>query len=99
MAIEKNVSESIAATKLARSNGWAVMISHLSGETDSSFIADLVVGLGVCEIKSGAPAPGERLAKYNALLRVEEELMNADQMLTRAAFRREMHLLLCSITK
>jgi len=68
------VSESITAAKLAQSNGWGVMVSHRSGETEGNFIADLVVGLGAGEIKSGAPARGERLAKYNQLLRIEEEL-------------------------
>jgi len=57
--------------KLAKDNGWGIMISHRSGETEGSFIADLAVGLGVGEIKTGAPARSERMAKYNQLLRIE----------------------------
>ena len=68
------ISESIDAAKLAINNNWKVMVSHRSGETTDDFIADLVVGLGVGQIKSGAPCRGERLAKYNQLLRIEEEL-------------------------
>jgi len=54
--------------------GWGVMVSHRSGETEDSFIADLVVGLRTGEIKTGAPCRSERLAKYNQLIRIEEEL-------------------------
>lgn len=68
------VSESIQAAQLAQSDGWGVMVSHRSGETENTFIADLVVALGVGQIKTGAPARSERVAKYNALLRIEEEL-------------------------
>ncbi|PPQ75377.1 hypothetical protein CVT26_015508 [Gymnopilus dilepis] len=71
------VTETITASKLAQANGWGVMVSHRSGETEGSFIADLVVGLAAGEIKSGAPARGERLAKYNQLLRIEEELKSS----------------------
>uniref|UniRef100_A0A8H8CQB9 phosphopyruvate hydratase n=1 Tax=Psilocybe cubensis TaxID=181762 RepID=A0A8H8CQB9_PSICU len=73
------ISESIEACKLAQSHGWGVMISHRSGETESTFIADLAVGLGVGEIKTGAPARSERVAKYNQLLRIEEELLNSGE--------------------
>jgi enolase len=59
---------------LAKKNKWNVMVSHRSGETEDTFIADLVVGLGCGQIKSGAPCRGERTAKYNRLLRIEEEL-------------------------
>jgi enolase len=68
------VSESIDAFSLASSAGWNVMVSHRSGETEDSFIADLVVALGAGQLKSGAPCRSERLAKYNRLLRIEEEL-------------------------
>jgi len=68
------VTESIDAALLAKSDGWGVMVSHRSGETEDTFIADLVVGLGVGQIKTGAPCRSERLAKYNQLLRIEEEL-------------------------
>ncbi|MBW2980178.1 phosphopyruvate hydratase [Candidatus Woesearchaeota archaeon] len=71
-----SITEAIAAAKLAQSDGWGVMVSHRSGETEDSFIADLVVGLATGEIKSGAPCRSERLAKYNQLLRIEEELGN-----------------------
>ena len=69
-----SLTEAITAAKLAMSNGWKVMVSHRSGETSDPFIADLVVGLGTGQIKTGAPCRSERLAKYNQLLRIEEEL-------------------------
>eukprot|EP01117_Protostelium_nocturnum_P002819 TRINITY_DN13738_c0_g1_i1.p1 TRINITY_DN13738_c0_g1~~TRINITY_DN13738_c0_g1_i1.p1 ORF type:complete len:434 (-),score=159.89 TRINITY_DN13738_c0_g1_i1:66-1367(-) len=69
-----SVSESIQACKDAQAAGWGVMVSHRSGETEDTFIADLVVGLGTGQIKTGAPCRSERLAKYNQLLRIEEEL-------------------------
>lgn len=61
---------------MSRKAGWGVMVSHRSGETEDSFIADLVVGLGTGQIKSGAPCRSDRLAKYNQILRIEEELGN-----------------------
>jgi enolase len=69
------VSEAIGAAKLAMENKWRVMVSHRSGETEDSFIADLVVGLGTGLIKSGAPCRSERNAKYNQLLRIEEVIL------------------------
>jgi enolase len=69
-----SVSESIEACKMAKEAGWGVMVSHRSGETEDSFIADLVVGLQTGQIKTGAPCRSERLAKYNQLMRIEEEL-------------------------
>ncbi|RIA89186.1 enolase [Glomus cerebriforme] len=68
------VSESIKAAQLSQADGWGVMVSHRSGETEDTFIADLVVGLRTGQIKTGAPCRSERLAKYNQLLRIEEEL-------------------------
>jgi enolase len=68
------VTEALAAAKLALKNDWNVMVSHRSGETTSTFISDLVVGLGSGQIKSGAPCRGERLAKYNRLMQIEVEL-------------------------
>ena len=68
------VSEAIEAAKLARSFGWKIMVSHRSGDTCDDFISDLAVGVGADFIKSGAPCRGERVAKYNRLLRIEEEL-------------------------
>jgi enolase len=68
------VSESIQAALDAFNDGWGVMVSHRSGETEDTFIADLVVGLKSGQIKTGAPCRSERNAKYNQLLRIEEEL-------------------------
>jgi enolase len=68
------VTEAIEAVKLAKSFGWKIMVSHRSGETNDDFISDFAVGIGADFIKSGAPARGERVAKYNRLLKIEEEL-------------------------
>ena len=68
-----SVTESLEAWALCRKNGWGVFVSHRSGETEDAFIADLVVGIGAGHIKSGAPCRSERLAKYNQLLRIEED--------------------------
>jgi len=68
------LTESIQAAKMSLKEGWGVMVSHRSGETEDSFIADLVVGLQTGQIKTGAPCRSERLAKYNQLLRIEEDL-------------------------
>ncbi|KAL4339319.1 hypothetical protein GQ457_08G035930 [Hibiscus cannabinus] len=69
-----SVTESIEAVKMSKTAGWGVMASHRSGETEDTFIADLSVGLATGQIKTGAPCRSERLAKYNQLLRIEEEL-------------------------
>ena len=69
-----SISESIDAVVLSKQNGWGVMTSHRSGETEDSYIADLAVGLCTGQIKTGAPCRGERTAKYNQLLRIEEAL-------------------------
>ena len=69
-----SVTESIDAVKLSKQNGWGVMTSHRSGETEDNYIADLAVGLCSGQIKTGAPCRSERLAKYNQLLRIEAEL-------------------------
>jgi len=69
-----SITESIEAANMSMRAGWGVMVSHRSGETEDSFIADLVVGLRTGQIKTGAPCRSERLAKYNQLLRIEEEL-------------------------
>ncbi|KAL6762020.1 enolase [Haematococcus lacustris] len=68
------MTESIEAVKMAKEAGWGVMTSHRSGETEDCFIADLAVGLSTGQIKTGAPCRSERNAKYNQLLRIEEEL-------------------------
>ncbi|VEL18813.1 unnamed protein product [Protopolystoma xenopodis] len=72
-----SVTESIQACKMSQAAGWGVMVSHRSGETEDNTIADLVVGLRTGQIKTGAPCRSERLAKYNQLLRIEEELGSA----------------------
>ena len=68
------VTEALEAAKLAKSYGWKIMVSHRSGETCDDFISDFAVGIGADYIKAGAPARVERTAKYNRLLRIEEEL-------------------------
>ena len=72
-----SVTEAIEAVQMAKGAGWGVMTSHRSGETEDTFIADLAVGLSTGQIKTGAPCRSERLAKYNQLLRIEEELGEA----------------------
>ena len=71
------LTESLDAIELARANGYAVVISHRSGETEDTTIADLVVATGAGQIKTGAPSRTDRVAKYNQLLRIEEELGDA----------------------
>ena len=68
------VSETLDAIRLAKDNGWSTVVSNRSGETEDSFIADLVVGVGSGQCKFGAPARSERNCKYNQLLRIEEDL-------------------------
>eukprot|EP00967_Tisochrysis_lutea_P035311 scaffold42264_cov33-Tisochrysis_lutea.AAC.1 len=81
-----SVTEAIDAVTMAQKAGWGVMTSHRSGETEDSFIADLAVGLKTGQIKTGAPCRSERLAKYNQLLRIEEEL-GVNAIYTGEAFR------------
>merc|ERR1712224_200427 len=69
-----SVSESIAAVKLCKQKGWGIMCSHRSGETEDTTIADIAVGLCTGQIKTGAPCRSDRNAKYNQLMRIEEEL-------------------------
>ncbi len=71
------VSESIAVVKLAQTAGWKTNVSHRSGETTDSFIADFAVGVGADYAKFGAPARGERVVKYNRLLIIESELLSS----------------------
>jgi enolase len=68
------LTETIEAVRLAHANGYTAVMSHRSGETEDSTIADLAVALGTGQIKTGAPARSDRTAKYNQLLRIEEEL-------------------------
>jgi enolase len=82
------VSETFDAVSLAHRAGFACMISHRSGETDDTFIADLAVATNAGQIKTGAPARGERVAKYNQLLRIEEHLADAASYAGASAFPR-----------
>jgi enolase len=68
------ISETVAAIRMAAKAGWGAMVSHRSGETVDSFIADFTVAMATGHLKTGAPCRGERLEKYNQLLRIEEEL-------------------------
>ena len=71
------LSEVISVTELAQTAGYAYIMSHRSGETEDSIIADLAVGLGAAFIKAGAPCRSDRVAKYNRLLRIEASLGNS----------------------
>ena len=72
-----SVSETLEAIKMAHKAGYTAISSHRSGETADTTIADLAVALNTCQIKTGAPSRSERVAKYNQLLRIEEELGEA----------------------
>jgi enolase len=82
------VTETLDAVTLAQRAGFGCMISHRSGETDDTFIADLAVATNAGQIKTGAPARGERVAKYNQLLRIEEHLGDAASYAGASAFPR-----------
>jgi enolase len=82
------LSETLDAVSLAHSNGYRCMMSHRSGETEDTTIADLAVATNCGQIKTGAPARSERVAKYNQLLRIEEELDDAARYAGRGAFPR-----------
>jgi enolase len=69
-----SLTETIAAIEMAGKAGWGAMVSHRSGETVDSFIADLTVAMATGHLKTGAPCRGERVEKYNQLMRIEEEL-------------------------
>jgi enolase len=81
------LSETLAAMDLASRSGYASMVSHRSGETEDTFIADLAVATGAGQIKTGAPSRSERVAKYNQLIRIEEGLGPAASYPGRSAFR------------
>jgi len=83
-----SLSETIAAIEMARKAGWGAMVSHRSGETVDSFIADLTVAMATGHLKTGAPCRGERVEKYNQLMRIEEELGEAAIYAGRKAFVR-----------
>jgi enolase len=82
------LTETIDAIELARRAGWTAVVSHRSGETEDTTIADLVVAMGTGQIKTGAPSRSERVAKYNRLLRIEGELGDGARYLGRAALGR-----------
>ena len=81
------ITETHQALTLARSAGWSAVMSHRSGETEDTTIADLAVAWNVGQIKTGAPARSERVAKYNRLLRIEAELGSSAKYAGRDAFR------------
>jgi len=82
------LTETVSAIEMARKAGWKAMISHRSGETVDSFIADFTVAMGTGQLKTGAPCRGERVEKYNQLMRIEEELGKAAVYAGRSAFTR-----------
>ena len=82
------VSETLDAIALARRNGYTSVISHRSGETEDTFIADLAVATGAGQIKTGSASRTDRIAKYNQLLRIEERLSSDAKFAGRSAFRR-----------
>ncbi len=82
------LTETIEAVRLAQSHGYSAVMSHRSGETEDATIADLAVALGTGQIKTGAPARSDRVAKYNQLLRIEEHLGDAARYAGAAAFPR-----------
>ena len=82
------LSETLDAVSLAQTSGLTAIISHRSGETEDAFIADLAVATNAGQIKTGAPARSERVAKYNQLLRIAEELGAAANFAGKAAFPR-----------
>jgi enolase len=79
------ISETLDAIELARRNGYTAIISHRSGETEDVFIADLAVGTGAGQIKTGSASRTDRIAKYNQLLRIEEQLGQTAEFLGRAS--------------
>ncbi len=82
-----SVTETLDAIELATSNGYTSMVSHRSGETPDTTISDLAVAKNTGQIKTGAPARGERIAKYNRLLEIEEELGSTAQYAGYSAFK------------
>jgi enolase len=80
------LTETISAIRMAQEAGWTAIVSHRSGETEDTTIADLAVGLDAGQIKSGAPCRSERTAKYNRLLSIEDELGRAARFAGMGAF-------------
>jgi enolase len=81
------LTESVEAIEVARKSGWTAMVSHRSGETVDTFIADFTVAMATGQLKTGAPCRGERVEKYNQLMRIEEELGEAAVYAGRKAFK------------
>ena len=82
------LTETVAATRLAQFHGWGAFVSHRSGETADSFIADMTVALDTGHLKTGAPCRGERVEKYNQLMRIEDELGGSASFAGKSAFCR-----------
>jgi enolase len=83
------VSETIDAIEMARKAGYASIVSHRSGETEDTFISDFVVAMGTGQIKTGSASRTDRVAKYNQLLRIEEELGNEARFAGRGAVKNQ----------
>jgi enolase len=82
-----SLTESLAAAELSQRHGWSVVTSHRSGETEDTTISDLAVAMNAGQIKTGAPARSDRVAKYNQLLRIEEHLGAAAVYAGKSAFK------------
>ncbi len=82
------LTETIEAVRMCQQTGWGACVSHRSGETVDSFIADMTVALDTGHLKTGAPARGERVEKYNQLMRIEEDLGSAARYAGKDAFVR-----------
>ena len=85
------LTETLAAIETAKRAGWTAVVSHRSGETEDTTIADLAVAVGAGQIKTGAPCRSDRVAKFNQLLRIEEELGNAAAFAGMGAFYNIRH--------
>ena len=82
------LSETLDAMRMAKAAGYTCVVSHRSGETEDTFIADLAVATGAGQIKTGSASRTDRIAKYNQLLRIEEELGTSAKFAGRKAFKR-----------
>lgn len=82
-----SLSETFDAVQLCHDNNWGTFISHRSGETVDSFIADMTVAMRAGHLKTGAPCRGERIEKYNQLMRIEDELGSSAQFAGKSAFK------------
>ena len=84
-----SLSETLDVVATARDHGWGAVVSHRSGETEDTTIADFVVGAGIAQIKTGAPSRTERVAKYNQMLRIDEELASAARFAGHSGLRKK----------